>query len=94
MRSSYGFKKFLQAIYVVFERIAIVTSHDAGVVSASRARLARDASSRVAARALDGTRRAMRIFIEKNRLFCASRRCARGFARFFARRRAIDRVRE
>jgi hypothetical protein len=63
MRSSYGFKKFLQAIYVVFERIAIVTSHDAGVVSASRASNARDASARVTARALNRALRAARIFI-------------------------------
>ena len=50
MRSSYGFKKFLQAIYVVFERAAIVTSHDAGVLSASdaRARARRKSSPRAA----------------------------------------------
>jgi len=73
MRSSYGFQKFLQAIYVVFERAAIVTSHDAGVVSASGARRRRDASLHRAMRFTERTPRASRIFIEKNSLFCAAR---------------------
>src|SRR5580704_14988835 len=73
MRSSYGFKKILQAIYVVFERAAIVTSHDAGVASASDARHRRDASLHGATRSLGSAPRLSRIFIEKNRLFCAAR---------------------
>jgi hypothetical protein len=73
MRSSYGFKKFLQAIYVVFERAAIVTSHDAGVLSASDARRGRDASPRRALCSMRRARRAPRIFIEKNSVFCATR---------------------
>jgi hypothetical protein len=72
MRSSYGFKKFLQAIYVVFVRAAIVASHDAGVVSASDARHRRDASLRRATGFTRRAPRATRIFIEKNRLFVAA----------------------
>ncbi len=72
MRSSYGFHKFVQAIYVVFERLTIVTSHDSDVVSASAARCSCDASLHDTQHS---TRRAQReacIFIEKNRLFCAA----------------------
>jgi len=73
MRSSYGFKKFLQAIYVVFGRAAIVTSHDAGVVFASDSRHRRDASLHRAMRSTERTPRASRIFIDKNSLFCDAR---------------------
>jgi hypothetical protein len=55
----------------MFERAAIVTSHDDDAVSACRALDPRDVSFRVAARDADRVPRAMRIFIEKNRLFCA-----------------------
>jgi hypothetical protein len=69
MRSSYGFKKILQAIYVVFERARIVTSHDAGAVFASISRQLRDASADSPSRALECARGSSRIFIEKNRVF-------------------------
>jgi len=89
MRSSYGFKKFLQAIYVVFERAAIVTSHDAGVASASDARHRRDASLHGATRSLGSAPRLSRIFIEKNRLFCIARRWRSLIVRFLHARRAL-----
>ncbi len=73
MRSSYGFQKFVQAIYVVFERLTIVTSHDSDAVSASDARYVCDASLRDAQRSTQRVLREARIFIEKNRLFCAAR---------------------
>ena len=85
MRSSYGFKRILQAIYVVFDRTAIVTSHDAGVVSASITRLTCDASLRRPRLGAALTSRVARIFIEKNRLFCIARRWRPSIARFFAR---------
>jgi hypothetical protein len=88
MRSSYGFQKFVQAIYVVFERAAIVTSHDAGAVSASGARCSRDASLYEAPRSTRRVNRALRIFIEKNRLFCAVRAWRRSIARLLHVRRA------
>jgi len=90
MRSSYGFKKFLQAIYVVFERAAIVTSHDAGVVSASDARHRRDASLHRAMRFTERAPRAPRIFIGKNRLFRAARCWRPSFVTFLDAWRACD----
>jgi hypothetical protein len=72
MRSSYGFHKFVQAIYVVFERAAIVTSRDGDVVSASAARPSRDASLHALSRSIVRAAREVRIFIEKNRVFCAA----------------------
>src|SRR5579872_5395460 len=85
MRSSYGFQKFLQAIYVVFERATIVTSHDRRAVSACATRPACDASLRSHAHRAEHVRRATRIFIEKNRLFCIAPRWRSLFACFFAR---------
>ena len=72
MRSSYGFQKFLQAIYVVFEHTGIVTSHDGGAVCARCAE--RDRPTQVIARERVCGRVAgsQRIFIEKNRLFCSA----------------------
>jgi hypothetical protein len=88
MRSSYGFQKFVQAIYVVFERVAIVTSHDADAVSASGVRCSRDASLHEAPHSTGRVKRALRIFIEKNRLFCAARAWRRPIARLLHVRRA------
>ena len=92
MRSSYGFHKFVQAIYVVFERAAIVTSHDADAVSASITRPACDASLLRAERAGEGPPSASRIFIEKNRLFCFARCWRPSIALFFARLTRTERV--
>jgi hypothetical protein len=69
MRSSYGFHKFVQAIYVVFDRAAIVTSHGGDAVSASAARSSRDASLHALARSIARGAREVCIFIEKNRVF-------------------------
>jgi hypothetical protein len=85
MRSSYGFKKFLQAIYVVFDRAAIVTSHDAHAVSASITLPTCDASLRRPKVAAPRASSSARIFTEKNRLFCSADCWRSLFALFFAR---------
>ena len=94
MRSSYGFQKFLQAIYVVFERAGIVTSHDGGAVSACAARRVCDASHRSRARSAARAWRAARILIDKNRLFCIARRWRSLIVRFLHASRARIATRE
>jgi hypothetical protein len=73
----------VQAIYVVFGRAAIVTSHDAGAVSACAKRHLCDASPDKAPRFAVSALRAARIFIEKNRLFCTAHCWRPSIARLF-----------